>query len=274
MKRGRALYKRITLAVLCLLMTGLCACNSGSNSSSSAPQGSEESLGVYINEDGRIVYTFGDPDEEPADTGAVLHRDPNEPKEVPEGSISHEEAKKVLDSCSFEELYLPCSVSGLSAKYEGIEEIGTKKYLKYSFYAEKNGTRIFLGTNACVSPDGKTVYKKNWASKYDPVETGSSRNDKTQSELYPEASVSPEEAIFVLAGADLKALGLTEALTDYTFETDSRLHTIKSLPCYKITPKLYMTAGMEMKSPVYITADGSGHIMIPDNSTGEYSVVS
>ena len=167
MKRGIALKKKIALLLLCVMLTGLCACRTKAPQSSAEDSGS---VGAYIDESGTIVYTFGDPDESSRDDGTLIHRSPEAATDIPEGSISPDQAADVLDSCSFEKFYLPCSTSSFLKYYEGSEKVGKTEYLVFSFYAEKNGVRLFAGTHALVSTDGNTVMKENWAGSYEPVE--------------------------------------------------------------------------------------------------------
>ena len=271
MKRGKTLGKKISILLLCVMLTGLCACRTKAPSDTAD---TSDSVGAYVDESGTIVYTFGDPVETSRDDGQLIHRSANEATDLPDGSITLQQAKNIIDTCAFEQLYLPCSTSSFGKYYEGTEKIGTAGYLVFSLYAEKNGTRLFVGTHVLVSTDGKSVVKENWAGTHESVKTDSTGEDKTEKELYPEADVSPTEAIFAIYSKDKEKLGLENELIDYTFEIDTKLHTIKSVPCYKLTPKLYYTKSVKMSAPIYVSSDGKNNVMIMDTATSEYSVVS
>ena len=271
MKKGNISVRKISVLLLCLVMTGLCACKAKAPAPASE---SGDKVGAYVDESGTIIYTFGDPVDTSRDDGEVLHRSADEATELPDGSISLQQAKDILDTCSFEQFYLPCSMSSFEKYYEGTEKIGSTEYLVFSIYAEKNGARIFVGTHALVSTDGKTVLKENWAGTHDSAVTDSTSEDKTEEQLFPEAKVSPGEAIFAICSKDKEKLGLENELIDYTFEIDTKLHTIKSVPCYKLTPKLYYTKSVQMAAPIYVSSDGNGNVIITDTATSEYMVVS
>lgn len=250
------------LALTAVFAAGLCGC--------SVPASQQQSSKSTQNSS-TLIYSIGEQPDIPE--GELVERKNGDEGDIPEESITTAEAEKLLDGCGFDQFYLPESVKTFKKHFDGVEKITDKDCLIFSFYAEKDGERIYLGTKAAVGTDGKSVYKLGWANAYEPVETDSADKDKTVSELYPDAKVSPSEAVTAILSKDKEALGLGYDMKDYTFEAETKLHTIKGVPCYKFTPKLFYSLSVKLLSPIYVTADGKSNVLILDPSTAGYTVI-
>ena len=245
----------------------LCGCSQNGDNSEMPVESSYAQ--IYEDSDGNLVYE--DSKYEIVE-GSLIERngDEDEPS-APEGSISFEEAVEILDSCSFEELYLPQSVSDYEKYYFGTVTHNDLLYYSIDPYVEADGKKIFVGTNCLVACDGSKVLMKTWASDYMSVEIGSAENDKSLSELYGDCEATPNDAIASLAKFSESQLGLEHSLSSYTFEVDTKIHDIKGIECYQATPKLNYTNLMSMTAPYYISADGSGRVFIADTENkGSY----
>ena len=263
------MFRKISAIAAAAVLLTACGCSSGDKTGEIR----NEEVSMYVTSDGEIVYDFGTEEEFEEFSGDPESRGGTKEVTAPTGSISIEQAEKIVDDCSFKSFYLP----GKTAEYkkychEIINEDETSWYHMY-FYLEKNGVRLYTGTDFRVSCDGKSVTKRDWTGSYQEVKTGSASGDPTQQELFPGAKTSPEDAVFAICNVDAKRLGLTESLQTYLFETDDKLCSKKSIDCYKITPKLIYPNGIKMCSPIYIAADGTDRILMTDQTTGEISLV-
>lgn len=253
--------KKVFTALLTLaLAAGLCGCASPSAESSKSNENSST-----------LIYSIGEQVSIPQ--GELITRADGDESALPEGSISVSEAESILDGCEFSQFYLPESVSVFKKHFEGVEKHSEKDCLIFSFYTEKDGERLYLGTKAAVSADGRSVFKLGWANAYEPAEMSSADKDRTNNELYPDAAVSPSEAVTAILDKDKASLGLDLDLKEYTFETDTKTQTIMGVPCYKFTPKLYYDLSIKLCSPVFVTSDGKANVLILDPSTAGYTVI-
>lgn len=264
------MHKKIFTGFIIAVMLGLsgCAVSSGTEST----QGNDDTeYSVYGTDDGAVTYDFGGGNNAAEVSGDPIERNGNTVEvSAPDGSISIDKAKELVDSCSFEKFYLPVKTADCGKYYYGTINIGCEEYYSMCFYLEKNSLLMYVGTDFAVSCDGKEVLKKNWTGTYEEVELGSSSDDKTFDEMYEGAEITPEEALFALNGVEAEKLGLTEKLSSYTFEIDSKLYTRKSIKCYQITPKLNYENGITLGSPIYVTADGTNRIMMYDSAGDDY----
>ena len=268
--------KKIMLAaLLALSIAGLCGCTGEGERDPENPDGSGD-IQISVDSEGKVVYDLH-PEEsapDPKKTGDLIERDTKE-KEIipPKSSISKEEAEKLVDSCSFEGFYLPSKAADFEKFYYDITKRNGKDYFYLCFYKEKNSVRIYFGTDVLVACDGSEILKKDWTGTYVPCEKDSGKKDKSQEELYPGAKKSASEALFAICGLDMKKLGLKESLSDYTFETDSKLDTREGVKCYKFTPKLNYEAVTKLGSPVFVTADGTDRVLVLDQKTNKYTEI-
>lgn len=225
--------------------------------------------GIYVTRDENILQSS-------AEDGELLgHTGDNIEVSAPEGSISISQAVEILESCAFEKFYLPQKVSTYETYYYKTVEINEEMYYMLGLYTTQKGTRLYLGTNVFVSCDGRSVMKQTWMGGYAPVEIGSGKNDKSFEELYPEAKITPEQALFVLAEKGSSALELTQDVTQYTFEIDSWLSQEQNMDCYRIVPKLTYEHSTKLFEPIYVSVDGKNRVFIRDKTkeTGNKEVI-
>ena len=193
---------------------------------------------------------------------------------VSEGGIELEEAYSLLDDCSAEQLYLPESVKSYKKLCIGIIERNDKKYYSVYNYLENGGMKIILGTNCLVSCDGSEILKKNWMSGYDVVKINTSYGDKSYTENYPGAKISPNDAVILLTGKGSDALELDYDIDKYIYEVNKDIRTLDGVEYYSVTPKLQFTDSITVLSPCYVSTDGNGSICIPDKLNGEkYKII-
>ena len=100
---------------------------------------------------------------------------------------------------------------------------------------------------------------QNWMGGYENIELNSADKDKDIQKMYPDAKITPNEALAVLAQKEM-ALGLKRPIEDYVFETDEKLIEANAIPCYCFTPKLEYTDHIDLLKVYYVTADGSNTI--------------
>ncbi len=270
--------KKTMLALLIAIsLCGLCGCG-GSNSDDSSEDpvnmGSID-MSVYENKDGNIVYHYNLDGETPAEEyseDTVKHREDDKKIESVTGGISLEEAEKILNGCSNERLYIPCKISELKKRFNDIVQFNDKDHYSVSLYYEKNSIRMYVGCDLLISCDGKEVYKQDATGSYQELELNSADKDKTTSEMYPNAKLSPEDALFTLNNFDRKILGLTEAMKDHTFEITDELITKNSIECYQITPKLICTRSVKYCSSIYVAADGSNRVLVINKDKSDYEL--
>ena len=184
---------------------------------------------------------------------------------APDGSISIEQALRMLDSCGMEELYLSESMSTYKKYYFNTVDYLGEKYYSFYPYLEADGKMIYVGTNVLVSCNGTMVLAKNWMGGYEPVTQASAQNDKPYTERYPDAKISPNEALASLVKNEGK-LGLEYSIPEYIFEFDDGTTDIDGKPCYRITPKLEYLDHIELLKPIYVSADKNAAIVKNDNN--------
>lgn len=260
--------KKIIIFVSLLAMAfTLCACSQEEDNGGvvDVPSTTE----FYETSDGTLVYNDG---ASKINEGSLIERNgDNIEVSAPENSISIDKAEEMLNTCAFEDLYLFQSVKDYKKYYCGTVSYNDSMYYSFDFYAEKDGQRVFAGTNCLVSCDGKNILKKDWTGDYVVVKQNKAKSEKSPSELYKSAKVMPNEALLSLTAFSKDQLGLEYELISYTFEGETETQTIKSIKCYKFTPKLYYTNSVKMLSPYYVTVDGSNRIFTADKeNSGEY----
>lgn len=247
----------ITVSALALSLF-LTACSPGSAENSVTSSSAQ----WYETSDGTVVYNDN---ASKTDEGSLIERNGNK-NEVssPENSISIEKATSMLDTCAAEDLYLPQSVKNYEKYYSFTVNYGDALYYSFDFYVEKDGKRVFAGTNCLVACDGTQILKEDWMGGYVPVKQNKASSDKSVSEMYGNVKITPNEALLTLASFSEKELGLEYSFLTYTFETDTEISTVKGIKCYKITPKLYYTNSVKMLSPYYVSVDGKNRVFTSD----------
>lgn len=240
-----------------LLCCTLAVCGCAKKDSQNKPATPDDSNVIYIS----------DTSEKPMKNKLVERGDSPEVS-APDGSISFEQACKLVDSCSIENFYLCQSLKDYQKYYFGTIEYKGEKY--YSIYPclEIKGKKIFMGTNCLVSCTGSFVLTQNWMGGYETVDQNTAVLDKDWKTRCPDAKVSPNEAITALVDKE-KLLGLEHDISAYTFETDLNLKEINGIPCYAFTPKLEYTDHLELLGVLYVSADGTGCVYksSPDDSS-------
>ncbi|MDD6489400.1 MAG: hypothetical protein PUG48_06285 [Clostridia bacterium] len=255
----------IFISLIAMAFT-LCACSQGEDGSvenvSSSPI-------MYEDSDGTLVYNDNASE---VDEGSLVTRNgDNVQVSAPENSISLDKAEEMLDSCAFEDLYLFQSVKDYQKYYFGTVSYCDSMYYSFDFYIEKDGKRVFAGTNCLVACDGTEILKKDWTGTYVTVQQNKASGEKSPSELYKSAKVMPNDALLTLTKFSNSQLGLEYELLTYTFEGETEIQTVKSIKCYKFTPKLNYTNSVKMLSPYYITVDGTNRVFTADKENdGEY----
>ncbi len=249
--------KLMFVSALAVLMI-FCACSDNESSESAVDESS--SAQIYETSDGKLIY--GDNSSE-VSQGILIERNGSE-KEVsaPDGSITFDEAEKLLNTCNFEALYLPQSVKEYKKYYFDTVTYNNSLYYSIDLYIELKGKKIFVGTNCLVACDGSSVLAKNWTSDYTSVKTNSSSSDSSLTELYGNTEITPNDALKVLASFSESQLGLKYSFSNYTFEVYTKLYDIKDVECYKIIPKLNYNNSLSVLSPYYITSDGSNKVIV------------
>ena len=250
------------IALLCLSALLLCACsNKGGNDSSAGTESSTPA----------VEYKASTPDAA-TEKGAKLRRPEKEPQvSAPEGSIDFSEACKIIDKTDKESLKLVQSASEYKKYYNE-----TVKYLDTDWYSvylclEDNENRIFTGSNILVSCDGKRICRKTITSDYREL-TGdrkSANDDKPYTELFPDAKLSPNDALLLVAKKDIKSLGLSGRLSDYLFNVSDEVTEFDSTVCYQITPVAEYEGSQERFSSIYVNIDGSGRMYLESAGTAE-----
>ena len=184
----------------------------------------------------------------------VVQKNENKTVSSPNESISFEEACELLDKCSMTELELPQSAKDFQKYYFGTVDYYGKSYYSVYFYTEKDDKKIFVGSNVLVSCDGSFALVKNLFGQYEKLTENGCTSDKNYQELYPDAKISPAEALRSLADKDLQT---DYPLSKLVFDFGTALTEIQGIPCYDVTPKVEFTDSMTMLQKIYITADGS-----------------
>ncbi len=238
--------KKIGVAVMAaLLMAAVCGCEEGEPP----------------------LSTVSDTSVSQAET-SVISKNKTDTVSVPSESIPFEEACAILDTCGAKETGLPQSMKDFQKYYFGTVQYYGKAYYSIYPYVESNDQKIFVGTNLLVScSDGGLVLKKSWLGVYEEVPTGTAAEDLSWKEQYPDAKISPTDAVKVLAE---KNLGLERPLSDYVFEFLEETETAQGIPCYMVTPKMELTNSTQLLKKMYLSADGSGAVF-QAVSAGEYT---
>ncbi len=266
------MIKKIIAIVFSAVLISLCGCSRADTEKGNAD--GDNSLNVYQQSDGTIVYEYSTENSFEEIGGGIIVRNGTDNKaDIPEGGISIEEAEKIVDSCEFEPFYLSSKTSDYRKYYYETIEIDEEKYYLMCFYTEKNSVRIFTGTDFAVSCDGKAVKKKDWTGAYRDVEIGSAEKNKSPEDMFGQTKITAVDALLSIISADKSKLGLTESLQSYIFEGDTKLYSKIGINCYKFTPKVEYKNGIKMGTPIYIAADGSGKILMQSEQTGEYEQV-
>lgn len=262
--------KRILTLCSVAIIIAFCGCSTGRNSDVD-----ESSERVSVTADSGIITYQTDNTQEFSDVGGnIRERDANEPEvSAPDGSITIEQAKELVDKCAFEQFYLPSAVSDYKKYYYGTVKMNDKNYYSMCFYAEKNSVRMFVGTDFYVSCDGDEILRCDWSGNLEDVEPIGNSEDKNEKEIYKDSKISAEDALFLLNDVGSKKLGLTEKLNSYTFEIDAGLSTKRGIKCYCITPKLKYENGIKIFKPIYVTADGTDRILMYNETTSDYEEI-
>ena len=264
--------KKIFLISALILSLSFCGCSGQSNNSEKSESSSSQRADVSTGESG-TTYTIRDVSKDMS-TGDRIEITENK-KEVsaPKDSISFKEACDIIDSCNMEELYLPQSAKDYKKMYFATVNYESKDY--YSIYncVEVKGKKIPVGTNCLVACDGSRILKKDWVGGYSPVDTDTAKNDKTTAEKYPDAKITPNEAIAAAAEKGDK-LGLEYDISTYVFEADDKIVEVNGVACYKFTPKSEYTNSTLLQTAFYVNAYGSGEVYLPVIGSDEYTTIS
>ncbi len=247
--------KKLIVIFLAALTAAMCGCSQRNNTTS------ESSDGDIIVVSDTSVKPLGDD---------RIKREHSPEVSAPSGSVSIEQACRLLDSCSMEQFYLSESMSKYKKYYFNTVDFNGEKYYSFYPYLEINGKKIYVGTNVIADCTGNFVLAKNWMGGYETVNTSTAINDRDYTERYPDAKISPNEALAVLTEKE-KLLGLDSDISEYIFETDETLSEINGVPCYRITPKVEYLDHIELLSPYYVLADKSSSVMVGvKGKQGEY----
>ncbi len=264
--------KKIILVSALILSLSFCGCSAeGDNSEkteSSASQGAE----VSADESG-ITYTIRDVSHDTSTGDRIVISDDQDDISAPDDSISFKDACDIIDSCNMEELYLPQSAKDYKKLYCSTVKYQGKDYYSIYNYLEVKGQKIPVGTNCLVACDGSEILKKDWVGGYDPVKKNTAKNDKSIEDKYPDAKITPNEAITDAAEKGEK-LGLEYEVSSYVFEADDTLTEINGVACYKLTPKTEYTNSIELHTAIYVNAYGSGEVYLPVLGTDKYTTIS
>ena len=223
--------KRFLIALTALPLL-LCSCNSPKT-----PE-AEESADLKIIE----VSDF-----EPIEMDNVLILRDSSPAfpELP-NSLNYQEACALLDTCRRTDFNLPQSISEYQKYFAGVVNFNGGQYYSFYLYFEANGKKIFVGSNCLVATNGDKVFAKNITSDYEFVPLNSSKEDQSFQKRYPDAKISPNDAIALLLSKGNK-LRLEGNLDNYLFEVTEDLIEVNGLMCYIVKPKLEYTDHISFK---------------------------
>lgn len=262
MKKRRMGLKALTLTAVLLAasVTGGCA---GGSSSGTVSEAAGENIRITASGESELP-----PKEDPGSKNEklIVKESAGEPS-APDGSISFEDACKLLDKCGMKELYLPQSVSSYEKLYFGTIEYEGEKYYSIYTYVNADGRKVYTGTNYIVAVDGELVAKKHWFGGYTLVSSTSS-TDKTQQELFPDTSITPNEALALIAKNE-SYLGFDHKIEDYIFEFNPELRDANGVTCYRITPKLEYSDHIDLQQNIYVASDGTGGIYRAEDSSAK-----
>lgn len=193
---------------------------------------------------------------------------------APDGSITFKEACALLDTCSMDDFDVPQSIKEYQKFYYGTTEHDGKAY--YSLYLYLNGEgnkKIFVGSNALVACDGSEIRVRTLMNDLIPVELNGAGADIPFKTRYPDAVVSPNEALLLLAAKEDR-LHLDYGLEDYLFLIETEQEEINGLPCYSVRPRLECTDHNLLVKGFYLSASGPASIFAQDpESNGEHKVL-
>ncbi len=258
--------KRLLALLFAGIMCLMCGCSDDdSGSSGNAPEFGGVDVSMYENEDGNVVYHYNLDGETPGGESSVdtlVHRAEEKKVEAADGGISLQKAEEILDSCSSYRVYLPGKIKNFKKRFNDIIQFNDKDYYSISFYVEKNSVRMYVGSDVIVACDGSEVYRQDAAGSYRPLEPGTAGNDKETAAMYPDAKITPEDALFTLYKYDRGKIGLDENMLDYTFEVREELSVMNNIQCYQITPKLTYASSVKLCPLIYVAADGSERVLI------------
>ena len=137
----------------------------------------------------------------------------------------------------------------------GTVDYENEKYYSFYFYLNAGSKKIFVGSNCIVACSGEFVANKHWFGDYTVV-TGTASADKTVKEEYPQAKITPNEALIMMAENE-KYLGLDHDISDYIFEVNPELSQVSGIYCYRVTPKLEYYDRIDLQQNLYVASDGS-----------------
>ena len=249
MKKRRTSVLLLAAVLLTVLVSGGCAGNTQTSSAPETPASKSESQ----------------KEQEP-----VIEKKSAGDPSAPDESISYEKACQMINECGMEELYLPMSALEYQKLYFGTVEYDGEMYYSVYPYLTVGSKKIFVGSNYLVACDGEFVLNKHWFGEYSVVNT-SCANDKSVKEMYPDAKITPNEALIMMAENE-KSLGLDRNISDYLFEVSHEMRVVNGVPCYKITPKLEYYDRIDLLQGLYVAADGStGIYRATSSSAAEFS---
>ena len=249
--------KLVTLLILSALM--ISAGCTPKYQDDKEPSGTEEQSG-YITVEPKEIKPLGD---------TLIERKFVSDIPVPEGGVSLEKALESLYSCNREELYLPESANTYSAVCLGIVDYNNKDYYSIYLTLDTGKEKILVGTHYLVSTTGKTVRKKTWTGEHYTVKKGSASSDQTVAERFPDAKLTPNDALKKLAEKK-DALKLEKPFSEYIFEMNEELEEINGTPCYSFVPKLEYTDHTSFLNGFYVSLDGSMIWLSDPDSSGKY----
>lgn len=235
-----------------LLSLALCGCAKQDQSKPENSGNSDSSVDIIVPESSDV--SMGD---------KLISRPESVEPSAPEGSIRLEEAEKMLDGYTMGSFYLTEPMSTYQKYYFGTVNYRGAAYYSFYPYLLIDGKRVLVGTNCLVSCNGKAVLAQNWMGGYDPAEKKTEGMDESYQKQYPDAKISPNEALAVLVKKS-KVLSLEKDISDYVFELDESLKEAGSALCYCITPKLEYTDHITLVKSYFVTADGSNTVLVTE----------
>ena len=246
------------LALLLTLCISGCAAQNSTTPSSAPTSGNDSTV---LPASSQAEASFGD---------KLVSRAQDTAPSAPENSITFEEACRLFDSCSMATFYLTEPVSNYEKYYFGTVDYQGEKYYSIYPYLTVSGKKLYVGTNCLVACDGSRILAENWMGGYELAEPNTNTLDRDYHEFYPDAKISPNQALSVLVKKE-DVLGLEKPLSDYLFEIDESPVEVAGVPCYCIVPKLEYTDHTDMLKNIYVTSDGKNVLFSGvKGSPGEY----
>lgn len=191
----------------------------------------------------------------------VVQKNENKTVSSPGDSISFEKACELLDKCSMKELELPQSAADFQKYYFGTVDYFDRSYYSVYFYTEKDDKKVFVGNNVLISCDGKLALVKKIFGQYEKLTENGYEKDKDYHTLYPDAKISPVEALQCLADKNLQT---DYPLSKLVFYFGTELREIQGIPCYEVLPEVEFADSTTILQKIYITADGSNKLLKND----------